>query len=211
MNIRGKLAVLLLGAILFFVVPTLADSTSSGSFNFASTLGNLGTTDTLTSGSFSVVATGYSAPGMTTDLFAKNEGPNEIGMGIANGTDHEISGTSFIQLNLTQIMSTNPSSLIVGIGSIQNPDTYQIWGSNTAGALGTLLASNQTAFTFNLSSFGQYDYISVVSPTGTVLVDGLTVNEPTEATRSASEPGSGALLLLGLAALAGIRMAGRKL
>jgi len=209
-DFRGRLAVLLLGGILIFAAPTFADSTSSGSFNFASTLGNLGTSDTLTSGSFSVVATGYSAPGMTTDLYAKNEGPNEIGMGIANGMDREINGTSFIQLNLTQILSTSPTSLVLGVGSIQFPDAYQIWGSNTAGALGTMLATNQNSFTFNLSSFGKYDYISVVSPTGTVLIDGLTVNQPLATNNSAPEPNSATLLLIGLAALASIRLAGKK-
>jgi hypothetical protein len=208
-NFRGRLTLVLACGILFFVGPAFADSTSSGSFDFASTLGTLGTSDTLTSGSFSVVATGYSAPGMTTNLYAKNDGPNEIGMGLAAGTDKEISGTQFIQLNLTQILSTNPTSVVLGVGSIQFPDTYQIWGSNTAGTLGTMLATNQSSFTFDLSSFGKYDYISVTSPTGTVLIDGLTVNQPIN--RSASEPNSATLLLVGLAALASIRLAGKKL
>jgi len=208
-NFRGTLTLLLIGGILFFAAPVFADSTSSGSFNFTSTLGTLGTTNTLTSGSFSVVATGYAAPGMTTDLYAKNDGPNEIGMGLATGMDHEIGGTQFIQLNLTQILSTNPTSVMLGVGSIQFPDTYQIWGSNTAGALGTMLATNQSSFTFDLSSFGKYDYISVTSPTGTVLIDGLTVNQPLS--QSTSEPNAAILVLAGLAALASIRLAGKKL
>lgn len=210
MNFRSKLAVALVavGASFCFAAPTFADSTSS--FSFDSTLGTLGTSATLTSGGLSLVATGYSAPGMTTDLFAKNEGPSEFGMGIASGADREITGTSFIQLNLTQVLSSNPSSVMLGIGSIQNPDTYSVWGSNTAGSLGALLASNQTAGSFNLSSFGQYDYISITSPNGgTVLIDGLTVTTPNGA--STPEPGSGELLVAALAAVAGLALVVKKL
>jgi hypothetical protein len=206
-DLRNRLALLVLGGIFMFAAPAFADSTSSGSFNFASTLGNLGTSDTLTAGSFSVVATGYSSPGMTTDLYEKNEGPNEIGMGIANAPDHEINGTSFIQLNMTQILATSPTSVMLGVGSIQFPDTYQIWGSNTAGALGTMLATNQNAFTYNLSNFGQYNYISVVSPTGTVLIDGLAVNTALPAGATTPEPTSATMLIVGLAALLGARLA----
>lgn len=205
MKIRSKLVVILFSAAFLLATPLFADST--GSFSFTNTLGNIGSSDTFTAGGFSVVATGYSAPGTTTGMFAKNEGPGEFGIGIASGADHEITGTSFIQLNLTSLLAANPTSVTMGVGSIQNPDTYQIWGSNTAGNPGTMLASNQTAATFNLSNYSQFDYISVASPTGTVLIDGVAF---AGASTSTPEPSSAGLLLLGLSALAGATLVGKK-
>jgi hypothetical protein len=205
LNIRGKLVLTLVGASFFLALPVFADSTSS--FTFTSTLGNIGSTDTFTSGSLSVVVTGYSAPSTTSNLYAKNEGPTEAGIGLASGEDHEITGSSFVQLNLQSILASQPSSVTVGIGSIQGGDNYQIWGSNTAGTPGTLLASNQTAGTFTLPDLGQYSYISILSPSGTVLLDGLTVGTGSTAT---PEPGSAMLLLFGLGALAGIAVVAKK-
>ena len=205
MNIRGSFAIILFVATLFLAAPLFADSASFGTFT--NTLGDLGPTDTFTSGSFSVTATGYSAPGITTDLYAKNEGTNEMGMGIASGFEHEISNASFIQLNMQQIFGTNPSSVVLGIDSIQGHESYQVWGSNTAGALGTMIATKQQGFTFDLSSLSQYKYISIASPDGSVLIDGLFINEPASGVITGSgipEPGSASLLLIGLGALAGI-------
>jgi len=42
------------------------------------------------------------------------------------------------------------------------------------------------------------------------LIDGLTVNQPLATNSSAPEPNSATLLLIGLAALASIRLAGKK-
>jgi hypothetical protein len=207
---RNKLALMVFSAGFLLTTPLFADSTSS--FSFTNSLGNIGSSDTFSSGSYSVVATGYSAPGDTTNLYAKNEGASEYGIGIASGADHEITGTSFIQLNLTSILASNPASVSVGVGSIQNPDTYQIWGSNTAGTAGTLLASNQTAASFNLSTYSQYDYISVLSPTGTVLIDGLMVTPAAGgSTASTPESSSASLVLVGLIALMGAGFAGKKI
>ena len=199
----GKFGLLLLGVCLLSAAPVFADSTTT--FTFIGTLGNIGTSDTFTSGSLSLVATGYSAPGTTADMWAKNLGPDEAGLGLAMGSTgtHEISGTGFIQLNLTQILAASPSGVSISLGSIQTGDTYDVWGSNTAGTLGTLLAANQKGLSLPLADLGTFTYISISAPTGDVLLDDVEVTTP--------EPNSATLLLFGLMAFFGVGTLAKKL
>jgi hypothetical protein len=205
LNTFSKLALLVLVVGLFSVAPVFADS--SDSFTFTSTLGNIGTSDTFTSGGVSLTLTGYSAPGVTSDLSAKNEGPTEFGVGMASGTDHEIAGSLTLQVDLQQILALHPSSITLGISSLQAGETYQIWGSNTAGTPGTLLASNQSGTTFNLTN-DQFRFITISSPNASVLLDGLVATVPSST--STPEPSSAALLLVGLAGLAGVGLLAKK-
>ena len=205
MNTFSKLVLLVLVVGLFSVAPVFADST--GTFTFTGTLGNIGPSDTFTSGGVSLTLTGYSAPGVTSNLFAKNEGPTEFGVGMASGTDREIAGSLTLQVDLQQILALHPSSITLGISSLQPGETYQIWGSNTAGTPGTLLASNQSGTTFNLSS-DQFRYITIASPNASVLLDSLVAN--VSSSTSTPEPSSAALLLVGLAGLAGIGLLAKK-
>jgi hypothetical protein len=205
LNTVSKLALLVLVVGLFAVVPVFADSTDS--FTFTGTLGNVGPTETVTSGGASLTVTGYSAPGVTSNLFAKNEGPTEFGLGMASGADHEIAGSLTLQVDLQQILALHPSSITIGISSLQAGETYQIWGSNTAGTPGTLLASHQSGTTFNLTN-DQFRFITISSPNASVLLDSLVATVPSST--STPEPGSAVLLLFGLAGLAGIGALAKK-
>jgi len=185
---------LLIAVLALAVSPALADGVD---FNFGVVLGDLGASRTFTDGSFTVGVAGFN--GVLADhLFAKNEGPTEFGLGIIDGTDREISDNHWVQLNLTPIIARNPTTLSISLNSIQGPDFYNIWGSNTAGVLGTLLASNQTAANFNLLPFaGQFNYFSITAPGESVLIDDLDVS-----TVSTTEPGTLVLLVAGLFGIA---------
>jgi len=202
-NTVGRFGLVLLGVCLLSAAPVFADSTTT--FTFIGTLGNIGPTDTFTAGSLSLVATGYSSPGVTTDMWAKNGGLNEMGLGLASEPQHEISGTLFVQLNLTQVLAASPTSIALSIQSIQAGEGYSVWGSNTAGTPGTLLASNQTGATFTLPDLGSFNFISVSGGPGNVLLDDVDVTVPTP------EPSAAILLLLGLVALVGTGTLGKKL
>jgi hypothetical protein len=133
-----------------------------------------------------------------------------MGLGFASGLDHEVSGSYFLQLNLQQILASNPSWVTLGLGSLQSPDAYNIWGSNQAGTPGKLIASNQTGSTFNLSDLGKYRYISIsaASPDDSVLLTNVFAGDASGGgTTKTPEPGSASLLVAGLAALAGILIA----
>ena len=179
---------LLIAVLALIASPALADSV--GDFSFIPILGDLGTSRTFTAGTFSLTANGFNGT-LATNMWAKNEGPTEFGLGLATGVDREISNDDFVQLNLTPILALNPSAVSLGINSIQGSDSYNIWGSNTAGSLGVLLATNQTSSTFNLEPWAKtYDFFSVTSPQGSVLISALDVSTP--------EPGTLVLLIAGI-------------
>ena len=208
-NTLVKVGLLLLGVCLLAAVPVFADSTTT--FTLVGTLGDIGSKDTFTSGSLSLVATGYSAPGMTADMWAKSEGPIETGIGLASEIDHEISGTKFIQLNLTQILAVHPYSVVLVIDSIEAGEGYSVWGSNTAGAgpTGTPLASNQTSNKFTLPDLGSFNYISISAATLDPSVFSNVTLEDVDVTTP--EPSSASMLLLGLVALVSAGALGKKL
>ncbi len=146
------------------------------------------------SGPATITASGYqmgaqSNMGTPTGLYGKGgsgpgSSPTEQGLGLAHGVDHEISiygssGTQyFIQLDLTPFL-TQPffqtQNATLTIGSLQSPDTAELWVSGKAGQLGTELragglvpsgtgsnnGSNQTT-TIALSDFSAADpYLTV--------------------------------------------------
>ena len=201
-NILGKCALFLLAVYFLSTAPVFADSTTT--FTFTGTVGNIGTTSTFTAGSLSLIATGYSAPGITVDMFAKSDA-TQMGLGLVNDifSENEISGGHFIQLNLSNILAASPSSIAISMQSVTGADRYAIWGSNAAGMMGTLLATDLTAASFTLPDLGMFQYISISAPAGNVLLHDVDVSTP--------EPGSASLLLLGFIALVGAGTLGKKL
>lgn len=117
------------------------------------------------------MATGYSAPGVTADMFAKSD-PSQMGLGLVNNmfNENEISGPHFIRLNLSNILAADPSSVAISMQSVTGTDRYAIWGSDTAGVMGTLLATDLTAASFTLPDLGMFQYISISAPADNVLL-----------------------------------------
>ena len=173
-------------------LPAFADS-------FTAATGNLGTSHTFTVNGTSVTATGYSSTGVTTNLYFKNFGGNETGLGLAGSPENEISGISFVQFELNNsIFAGNGATLI--LGSVGAGESYSVYGSNVAGTQGTLLGSgSSTNPTFTLPTVQPYQYVSVSAPKGNVLVQGIQ----TAASISVPEPGTLFLLLTGMLGMIG--------
>ncbi len=145
-------------------------------------------TQTFSSGGFQITATGYnnnSGTGTTTGLFYKSapdsDGATERGLGLANSPHNELnagpnagSPLNFIQLDLTSILAANAMNGMISVGSLQNGEGFQLFGSNTQGMLGTAIAGPFTGLSFDnmfvaVPSFGSFQYISVAAATGNVL------------------------------------------
>jgi hypothetical protein len=184
-----------------FAVPSYGDSLT---YNFTGTAGAAGSAaTTLTSDGVSITAQGYGATNTIEQLFIRNDEDRGFGL-IGTPENHEITGNAFIQVNLSQLWAQHPTSALLGITDAD--EGYNVWGSNTAGVKGTLLLSNATAAEVSLLGFGGYQFISVSSSSGSVLLNSIKASDaPSDPISSRDstpvstpEPGILTLLALGL-------------
>lgn len=111
--------------------PALAADT----INFGSPTGNLGTSETYTTGSLTVVAKGFNQYGQATDLWGKNQGGDEVGLGLRNDPsgDHEIYyGKGFVQIDVSQVLGL-VSEISFFTNSTTQGEQWTVFGSNTSG------------------------------------------------------------------------------
>ena len=171
---------LLAAVLVFLAAPVFADTVDV--FNFNQNLGDIGQTDLLKLGLVQFLISGFNTPGVAGDLWEKNLGPTEFGLGLMNQVDHEIGigGTDFAQLDISKLAALKSVvSVSVGINSLQAGENYDIWGSNTAGSLGTLIAANQTDPNFTLP-LAPFQFISITAGSGDVLIDDVIVTTTPE-------------------------------
>jgi hypothetical protein len=154
------------------------------------------TTETYTSQGYTITASGYdnsNGTGSPHELFFKNQplnnGAVEFGLGLTNTRDNELQAGSsasnpfdFIQFDLAAITTAGLTNGKVKVGSIQAGESFSIFGSNTAGVLGTKLGGtfgsqfdNQFV---NLPNFGQYKFYSIGAASMDVLPIALEADIP---------------------------------
>lgn len=189
-----------------------ASAAAATTINFTNPPGDtVGTSHTYTDGgSLSVTATGYSSDGgSTTRLYGKNAGGDEIGLGLTAdpaGQDEIFKG-GFIQLDVSNLIG-NVTSAMFHFGSTTQGETWEVFGSNTAGVLGTgLLTGTNDEASHNLlglAGWGTYQYYDFVS-LGTKTTDGFTSGNVLlgnlALVPSVPEPATWAMMLLGFGAI----------
>jgi len=168
-------------------------------FNFGAAANPLGTSHTYTAGPLKVTATGYDSASHLTRLYAKNAGGDEVGLGLANDPsgDHEIaSGEGFVQLDVSKLFGL-ASGASFFTGSTTGGEIWQVFGSNAAGSLGSLLLTGSNEASYKLPSFGTYDFydfraapVKKGAARYNFLIGGLTVT-------AVPEPASWAMMLVG--------------
>jgi hypothetical protein len=209
MSMRRTLLAILLAA-------TATPSSAAVEILFNNPTGNLGSTETYTSGAMTIDAAGYSANGTPSDLWGKNDATaDEKGLGMADDpqNDHEIfgPGSAFVELDVTQILAL-ASGMSFFMGSTTDGEQWSVYGSDAAGTLGTLLFSGNDQLTWHeLTGWGDWDYYQWTADgtigsrvtAGNVLLGGVSITE------SVPEPGTWAMMLLGFGA-AGFALRRRK-
>jgi hypothetical protein len=171
-----------------FLTPPLGDQgSSSRSYNVSG---------------YIVTATGYNAAGGLVNLYEKNDGGFENGLGLVNDTsDHEILVNSFIQLAFSGNFPSAPFNVTVTMDSTDGGEGWRLFQSNSALATsGTvLLALTNDEGTGHLLTHSQ-TYLDVTSTNGNVLLNSLSFNTGSVDT-PVPEPASLALIGIGLGAL----------
>lgn len=143
------------------------------------------TSVTFTSSGFQITASGYDNTGLAGtphELYYKSiqpiGGAIERGLGLTNISDNElqVSGaavpTNYIQLDLRSILSMGFINGQISVGSIQTGESFQLFGSNQQGVLGTQLGVFGSQFDDQfvaIPGFGIFQFVSIAAATGDVL------------------------------------------
>ncbi len=199
-------------ALLAFAILSLSSMTMSAAvittWNFAENgTGDLGLTSLFAASLSgpSLTVSGFSSNDTPVQLFGKNAGGNEVGLGLDMGHDlsHEITGNGFVQVDISPLL-TGYSSLTFQMNSSTVDDGWVVYATNTAGSTSgaTLLKSgtNELAHKFTTNK----TYLDFKANDGDVLLRQMT------ATTNAPEPGTLGLLGAGLALMGTISARLRK-
>ena len=138
-----------------------------------------------------ILATGYKTSGTLVDMFSKNDGSGEAGLGIANpnGVDNEIIPGTFIQLDIS---SFHGDALTFLMSSVTGTDAFSVFQSNTAKATsGTTCNSGCIA----VDTYLDFTATGANGDVSNVLLNSLTYTQATPEPLSLALTGSG---LLGL-------------
>ena len=147
---------------------------------------DLGTSQTFTAQddktgmSGTITARGYNDTdrnkiGEAADLYFKNRPPdggaNETGLGLELSNHHELNGSAtgplnFIQLDLRSIISQGYNSFEIAVTSLQPNESFQLFGSNFEGTLGTAISGPYTGLEFDdkfvaVTDLGSFTFLSI--------------------------------------------------
>ncbi len=115
--------------------------------------------------------------GAARELFFKNNS-GDLGLGLVGTLHNELQTRSdgapvnFIQLDLSAILGQDFINGQIKVGSVESGEAFRLYGSNSAGKLGTELATFGSAKDnkfVNLPDFGMFQFYSVASSADDVL------------------------------------------
>ena len=216
-----------LGLMAGVAICTASAANASTTIDFGSQPGNLGSTATYSSGGLTVVASGYSDGfnfSAATDLYGKNSGGDEQGLGLAAdpSSENEIYwGNShlgaFVEVDVSALFGlVSNAQFFMGstTGGAPAGEQWSVWGSNVAGCgwfcadAGPLTGFDEG--THDLVGFGTYKYYDFYSlgtggnaAPGNVLLGGLVLT-------AVPEPSTWAMMLLGFGAIGAAMRRNRK-
>jgi hypothetical protein len=164
------------------------------------------------SGGLSVTTTGFFNAGGRENLYVKQGGTDETGLGtVIDSADHEITDMDFVNLDFSDLWNHGISSAQLTIESLQAGEGFKIWQGNTIGALsptfstggaGTGTDTITISWGANSDIFGIQGYTTAGVGAPDVLVKGISFSTPTPPPPPVPEPASLLLFGSGLVGLA---------
>ena len=130
---------------------------------------DLGASSTFSVGGYNITATGFLNPTAstwsTTDLFAKNAGTNETGLGLVDDStgNHEIQGSNFIQINVGAALAMGLTEFTFTMGSTTQDEAWRVYGASASGhssvALTPLFTDQTTqGVAYTVHGYQYYDF-----------------------------------------------------
>lgn len=141
---------------------------------------DLGNVHTFTVNGMSITAQAFSITGSTPNLYGKNGGSDETGLGLTLDGNHEISTNDFLQIDFADPAVNNPkrwnvTQVRIQFASVQTGESWKLWGSNVAGTVPGASGSTNLLDSTSLAagalpegllvipSFSSYRYFSVTA------------------------------------------------
>lgn len=186
----------LLSLLAFGCVVVTGASATTLTYDFSTTPGNT-TTATYTSNGVSISATSNSS----SDLFFKNGGLGETGLGLAGTPENEIGVGQSVTFDLSSLFSQHVTSINMTFDSIQTGEMVQLCDTDgdcvSFGSSADNKAQDISALFAEMKADGS-GLVTVSATSGNVLVEGLTAT-----ISSVPEPSSLLLMATGILSLAG--------
>jgi hypothetical protein len=179
-----------------------------------------GTVHTYTNNGLSITASGFvSNGGAATTLFDKSGGGDENGLGLTDDPsgDNEITGTNFVQIDVSAIPGFLTDAFSFQMGSSTGGEEWKVFGSNIADSFsGAALVTGTDELPHSLTSgFKYYDF----ETPGTLCNGGLSVDfcgsgntliHTFTAVTAVPEPATWAMMLIGVGGLGATLRLSRK-
>jgi hypothetical protein len=133
------------------------------SWDLSSHTGNIGPTETFVSGGISITAAGFTSSSFSrrTDLYGKNSGGDEKGLGLTNDPSHdnEISGTNLVRIDFTNARTLGITGFSFSMNGANDGEEWVVFGSNSATSGLTQVAAGWDEALHTLSgTAGSYKY-----------------------------------------------------
>ena len=134
--------------------------------------GQKGTSGSYNSNGLPLNCYGFSTTGSPTNLHSNNvRGNTELGLSNSND-NNQIDSGHFVQFDISSHTGSGANGVSIAASTFDWNTAYDVYGSNTQGSLGTLLASNVQADSnvHSVLNRTSYKYVCVKAHSGSCLI-----------------------------------------
>jgi hypothetical protein len=158
-------------------------------FDFIKECGKFGKSHSYNQNGYTVTAYGYDSYGNSQYLNGRSSGDDDDGLGIYGNYDNGIDSNSFVQVDVSNMVSQGADDVMFTIDSRHYGETYDLYGSNSLGSKGTLIRSNCKADGHTEHLPTNYKYICVKARNKCVHIQHVDCHKPCQCSITISKKG----------------------